>query len=46
MTSYAIAVFVHVVGALGLFAAMGDEWVLLARLSRIQTTEEARDWLG
>ena len=46
MTSYAIAVFVHVVGALGLFAAMGLEWVLLARLSRVQTTEEARDWLG
>jgi hypothetical protein len=46
MTLYAVAVFVHVVGALGLFAAMGIEWVLLARLSRIQTTEEARDWLS
>ena len=46
MTPYAIAVFVHVVGALGLFAAMTIEWLLLARLSRIETTEQARDWLG
>jgi hypothetical protein len=43
---YGIAVFVHVVGALGLFAAMCVEWVLLARLSRIESTEQARDWLG
>lgn len=46
MTPYAIAIFVHVVGALGLFTAMGVEWVLLARLSRVQAAEEARDWLS
>jgi hypothetical protein len=46
MNPYALAVFLHVVGALGLFAAMGVEWVLLARLSRVHTSEEARDWLS
>jgi hypothetical protein len=46
MTLYPIAVFVHVVGGFGLFTAMGLEWVLVARLGRIETTEQARDWLG
>ena len=46
MTPYPIAVFVHVVGALGLFAAMGLEWVLVARLRGVETAERARDWLG
>ncbi|MDQ3811360.1 MAG: hypothetical protein M3336_13820 [Chloroflexota bacterium] len=45
MTPYAIAVFLHVVGALGLFAAMGLEWVLVARLRRVESAEQARDWL-
>src|SRR5437867_504057 len=39
-------VFLHVVGALGLFVAMGLEWVLVARLLRVETVEQARDWLG
>jgi hypothetical protein len=42
---YGIAVFVHVVAALGLFFAMGLEWVLLAQLTRVETTDQARDWL-
>jgi hypothetical protein len=42
---YPIAVFVHVVGALGLVAAMGLEWALVARLGRVETAEQARDWL-
>ena len=46
MTSYSIAVFLHVVGALGLFVAMGLEWVLVARLRRAETAEQARDWLS
>jgi hypothetical protein len=46
MTLYSIALFLHVVGALGLFAAMGLEWVLVARLRQVETIEQARDWLG
>ena len=46
MTPYTVAVFIHVVGVLGLFTAMGLEWVLVARLRRIATVEQARDWLS
>jgi hypothetical protein len=46
MTPYAIAVFPHVVGALGLFVAMGLAWVLVARLRRAESAEQARDSLG
>jgi hypothetical protein len=42
---YPLAVFAHVVGALGLFAAMVLECVLVARLRRVETAEQARDWL-
>ncbi len=45
MTLYPIAVFVHVVGALGLFVAMGLEWVVVARVRLAETAEQARDWL-
>jgi hypothetical protein len=43
---YAAALFLHVVGALGLVAAMALEWVLVARLGGAETAERARDWLG
>jgi len=46
MTVYPVAVFVHVVGALGLFVAMGLEWVIVARVRLAETAEQARDWLG
>ena len=46
MTLYATAVFLHVVGALGLFVAMGLEWVMVAQLRRADTAEQALDWLG
>jgi hypothetical protein len=43
---YSIAVFLHVVGALGLFVAMALERVLVAGLRRTESAEPARDWLG
>jgi hypothetical protein len=44
MTYYAIALFLHIVGALGFFAALGLEWVSLLHLRRATTTEEVRQW--
>lgn len=44
MSLYAITVFLHVVGALGLFAALGLEWASLHNLRRAATPEQAREW--
>ncbi len=38
--------FLHIVGALGYFAAFGLEWASLAHLRRASTAEEAGQWLG
>lgn len=45
MSLYSIAVFLHVVGALGLFAGIGVEQVSLFNLRRASVTTQARDWL-
>ena len=34
MDAYAIALFLHIIGAFGLFIAIGLEWLALDRLSR------------
>ena len=44
MSYYAIALFLHIVGALGLFAALGLEWVSLLHLRRATTAEQVRQW--
>jgi hypothetical protein len=46
MTRYSIVLFVHIVGALGLFVALGLEWTSLVYLRRAATGEQAREWLG
>jgi hypothetical protein len=46
MTLYSIALFLHIVGALGLFVALGLEWVSLLYLRRAATIEQAREWLS
>ena len=46
MTPYTIALFLHVTGALGLFVAIGLEWISLPRLRRAASVEHARTWLG
>jgi hypothetical protein len=43
MNYYAIAVFLHIVGALGLFVALGLEWTSLLLLRRATTTEQVRE---
>jgi hypothetical protein len=45
MTLYSAALFVHVVSALGVFAAMSLEAVALLHLRRATTTSEARLWI-
>src|SRR5207247_10213446 len=44
MSLYAIAVFLHIVGALGLFAALGLEWATLLNLRRATAAGAAREW--
>jgi hypothetical protein len=44
MTLYSIALFLHVVGALGLFVAMALEWASLQQLQRVTTVEELGKW--
>src|SRR5256885_8570677 len=44
MSVYAIAVFLHIVGALGLFAALALEWASLYNLRRVATAAQAREW--
>jgi hypothetical protein len=43
---YSIALFLHIVGALGLFVALGLEWAGLSNLRRAETVEQARGWLS
>lgn len=45
MAAYSVAVFLHVVGALGLFVALGLEWSGVQNLRRSATTSQAREWL-
>jgi hypothetical protein len=45
MSVYSISLFLHVVGALGLFAALGLEWAGLFNLRRATETSQAREWV-
>lgn len=45
MNYYPIALFLHVVGALGFFVALGLEWMSLRRLQRAMTLEQVREWI-
>jgi hypothetical protein len=44
MSLYAIAVFLHIVGALGLFAALALEWASILSLRRATVADHAREW--
>jgi hypothetical protein len=44
MTPYTIALFFHVVGAIGFFIAIAFEWVSLIELQRITTVDEINQW--
>ena len=44
MNLYNMALFFHIVGALGLFVAIGLEWFGLTYLQRTRTVEQVADW--
>ena len=43
---YSLTLFVHILGALALFAAFGLEWTSVLRLQRARTADQAREWLS
>jgi hypothetical protein len=43
---YPLVLFLHVVGAMGLFGAIALEALIVARLRRATVLEDARDWLA
>jgi hypothetical protein len=45
MSLYDISIFLHVLGALALFAALGVEWAGLIGLRRAHTTAQVREWV-
>jgi hypothetical protein len=45
MTLYSIALFLHVVGVLGVVVAMGLEWALVVGVRRAEAVQQATDWL-
>ncbi len=45
MSRYSIALFLHIVGALGVFVALGLEWTSMLGLRRAASVEQARTWM-
>jgi hypothetical protein len=45
MNYYSIALFLHVVGALGFFVTLGLEWTSLRHLRRATTAKQVREWM-
>jgi len=46
MNDYSIALFLHIVGALGFFVALGLEWTGLRQIRSAMTPEQVRGWMG
>ena len=46
LTFYSIALFFHIAGALGVFAALALDWVGIAKLRGARTVEQVREWAG
>lgn len=46
MSFYQAMIFLHVIGAAGIFAAVGVEIVSMRNLRRTETGEQARQWLS
>src|SRR6267143_6307783 len=46
LTVYSIALFLHIAGALGVFAALALDWVGIANLRRARTVDQIREWVG
>src|SRR5438477_431207 len=46
LTLYSIALFFHIAGALGVFAALALDWVGISKLRGARTVEQVREWAG
>ena len=46
MDGYSIVLFLHIVGALGFFVALGLEWTGLSQIRSAMTLEPVRAWMG
>lgn len=46
MNDYSIALFLHIVGTLGFFLALGLEWTSLSQIRSAMTLEQVRSWMG
>ena len=46
MTLYSIALFFHIAGALGVFAALALDWVGITKLRGAGSVEQVREWAG
>ena len=46
MDAYSIVLFVHIVGVLGLFVALGLEWTGLRQIRSAIIPEQVRAWMG
>lgn len=46
MNDYSIALFLHIVGTLGFFLALGLEWTGLSQIRSAITLEQVRSWMG
>ena len=46
MNAYSIALFLHIVGAVGFFVALGLEWTGLWQIQSALTPQQVRGWMG
>jgi predicted integral membrane protein DUF2269 len=46
MTHYTLALFLHIIGALGLFMAIGLEWMSMLGMRRARLTVQVQEWAG
>ncbi len=46
MNAYSIALFLHIVGALGFFVALGLEWTGLWQIRSAMTPQQVGGWMG
>lgn len=46
MSAESIMLFLHIVGAIGIFVALGLEWTGLNQLRNVQAPEQVRVWMG
>ncbi len=46
MNAYAVALTLHIVGALGMFVALGLEWVGLGQMWSAMAPQQVRPWMG